>query len=517
MAQTPWWQSAVIYQIYPKAFRIPAPVAPGDPQIMARLDYLKTLGVDALADPGLRLPRWTTARHRRLPGHRSRLRHHGRFRGAAGAAHARHPHRDGHVVNITPPPSTPGSSRRWGQNSPHRDYYIWKDPVDGGAQQLAIQVWRQRLGAGSGHRPVLPAPLRPRAGGSQLGKPAVRAEVKTSSISGEEGVDGFRLDVINPSPRIRHSLTTRWGWPPLLHRRAAHPRILQDVSRDVFRPSWAMTVGDVFHQPGALPALWRAGWLRAPWCSTSITRRWITPTATSGPRPVPIPRTQAHLQPLAERHAWQGVVGAVLVQPRSAAHRLPLLAMRASIGGRRQNAGQHAARLQGTPTSIRGEIGMTNPSYQHIDDYQDVESRNIFAIKQAEGMSGPRSAILGAKSRTTPAPRCSGVPPPTPVSPAGRPGSKPAANYPRSTPRRRWPTRLGVLALSGSHRLRKAPHLHPGDYPGAADRAPVIWAYARRANGQTLLVVSNFYGEPTAFLPAEAGRGKGACCWQLPG
>ena len=25
---------------------------------------------------------------------------------------------------------------------------------------------------------------------------------------------------------------------------------------------------------------------------------------------------------------------------------------------------------------------MTNPGYQHIDDYQDVESRNIFAIKQ---------------------------------------------------------------------------------------------------------------------------------------
>ena len=67
---------------------------------------------------------------------------------------------------------------------------------------------------------------------------------------------------------------------------------------------------------------------------------------------------------------------------------------------------------------------MTNPGYQHIDDYQDVESRNIFAIKQAEGMSEAEIlAILGAKSRTTRAPRCSGVPPPTPVSPAGCPGS----------------------------------------------------------------------------------------------
>ena len=43
---------------------------------------------------------------------------------------------------------------------------------------------------------------------------------------------------------------------------------------------------------------------------------------------------------------------------------------------------------------------MTNPGYQCINDYQDVESRNIFAIKQAEGMSEAEIlAILGAKSR----------------------------------------------------------------------------------------------------------------------
>lgn len=36
------------------------------------------------------------------------------------------------------------------------------------------------------------------------------------------------------------------------------------------------------------------------------------------------------------------------------------------------------------------------------------------------------------------------------------------------------------------------------------------WAYARRANGQTLLVVSNFYGEPVEFaLPAELQSGEG--------
>ena len=49
MTQTPWWQSAVIYQIYPKSFQDSGARGTGDLKgIMARLDYLKTLGIDAL-------------------------------------------------------------------------------------------------------------------------------------------------------------------------------------------------------------------------------------------------------------------------------------------------------------------------------------------------------------------------------------------------------------------------------------------------------------------------------------
>lgn len=63
MTQTPWWQSAVIYQIYPKSFQDSGARGTGDLKgIMARLDYLKTLGVDALwLTPVYVSPRWTTA------------------------------------------------------------------------------------------------------------------------------------------------------------------------------------------------------------------------------------------------------------------------------------------------------------------------------------------------------------------------------------------------------------------------------------------------------------------------
>jgi trehalose-6-phosphate hydrolase len=128
--------------------------------------------------------------------------------------------------------------------------------------------------------------------------------------------------------------------------------------------------------------------------------------------------------------------------------------------------------LQGTPTSIREEIGMTNPGYQRIDDYQDVESRNIFAIKQAEGMSEAEIlAILGAKSRDNSR---------TPMQWSAAPN----AGFTSGTPwlaRRQLPRdqrrggagrpALGVLALSGSDPPAQGHPIFTRGLSGAADRA----------------------------------------------
>ena len=47
--QKDWWKRAVIYQIYHKSFQDSNGDGIGDlPGIISRLDYLQTLGVDAL-------------------------------------------------------------------------------------------------------------------------------------------------------------------------------------------------------------------------------------------------------------------------------------------------------------------------------------------------------------------------------------------------------------------------------------------------------------------------------------
>ena len=49
MANHQWWKGAVIYQIYPRSFQDSNADGIGDLQgIIQRLDYIKSLGVDAV-------------------------------------------------------------------------------------------------------------------------------------------------------------------------------------------------------------------------------------------------------------------------------------------------------------------------------------------------------------------------------------------------------------------------------------------------------------------------------------
>ena len=67
--------------------------------------------------------------------------------------------------------------------------------------------------------------------------------------------------------------------------------------------------------------------------------------------------------------------------------------------------------LQGTPYIYQGEeIGMTNPKFESIEQYRDVESLNIYNIKLEEGLS--KEEIIGILKQnlvTTPVLQCSGM------------------------------------------------------------------------------------------------------------
>ncbi|WP_279497374.1 alpha,alpha-phosphotrehalase [Aeromonas veronii] len=523
MSQTPWWQSAVIYQIYPKSFQDSGARGTGDLKgIMARLDYLKTLGVDALwltpvyvspqVDNGYDIADYLAID----PAYGTMA----DFEALLAAAHAR----DIRivmdiVVNHTSTEHAWFKSALGDKNSPYRDYYIWRDPVDGGVpnnwqSKFGGSAWELDSATGQYYLHLF---AREQAD-LNWENPAVRAEVKKIiHFWANKGVDGFRLDVINLISKDQTFPNDETGDGRRFY--TDGPRIhefLQDVSRDVFAPVGAMTVGEM--SSTSLEHCQRYGALDGSELSMVFNFHHLKVDYPNGDKWTKAPfdflelkRIFNHWQSGMHGKGWSALFWCNHDQPRIVSrfgdegeHRVVAAKMLAST--------LHG--LQGTPYIYQGEeIGMTNPGYQRIDDYQDVESRNIFAIKQAEGMSeGEILAILGAKSRDNSRTPMQWSAAPNAGFTQGTPWLKPAANY------------SGInaeAALADQHSvfwhyrdliaLRKAhPIFTQGDYQELLTGHPQIWAYARRANGQTLLVVSNFYGEPVEFaLPAELQSGQG--------
>ncbi|MGL4845221.1 MAG: alpha,alpha-phosphotrehalase [Aeromonas veronii] len=523
MSQTPWWQSAVIYQIYPKSFQDSAARGTGDLKgIMARLDYLKTLGVDALwLTPVYVSPQvdngYDIADYLAIDPAYGTM---DDFEALLAAAHAR----DIRivmdiVVNHTSTEHAWFKSALGDKNSPYRDYYIWRDPVDGGVPNN----WQSKFGGSAWE-------LDPATGQYYLHlfareqadlnweNPAVRAEVKKIiHFWANKGVDGFRLDVINLISKDQTFPNDEIGDGRRFY--TDGPRIhefLQDVSRDVFAPVGAMTVGEM--SSTSLEHCQRYGALDGSELSMVFNFHHLKVDYPNGDKWTKAPfdflelkRIFNHWQSGMHGKGWSALFWCNHDQPRIVSrfgdegeHRVVAAKMLAST--------LHG--LQGTPYIYQGEeIGMTNPGYQRIDDYRDVESRNIFAIKQAEGMREAEIlAILGAKSRDNSRTPMQWSAAPNAGFTAGTPWLTPAANYPEINAEAALADQNSVFwHYRDLIRLRKDyPIFTQGDYQELLTGHPQIWAYARRANGQTLLVVSNFYGEPVEFaLPAELQSGQG--------
>ncbi|HHQ4645936.1 TPA: alpha,alpha-phosphotrehalase [Aeromonas veronii] len=523
MSQTPWWQSAVIYQIYPKSFQDSAARGTGDLKgIMARLDYLKTLGVDALwltpvyvspqVDNGYDIADYLAID----PAYGTMA----DFEELLAAAHER----DIRivmdiVVNHTSTEHAWFKSALGDKNSPYRDYYIWRDPVDGGVPNN----WQSKFGGSAWELDEVTGQYYLHLFAREQAdlnweNPAVRAEVKNIiHFWANKGVDGFRLDVINLISKDQSFPNDEIGDGRRFY--TDGPRIhefLQDVSRDVFAPVGAMTVGEM--SSTSLEHCQRYGALDGSELSMVFNFHHLKVDYPNGDKWTKAPfdflelkRIFNHWQSGMHGKGWSALFWCNHDQPRIVSrfgdegeHRVVAAKMLAST--------LHG--LQGTPYIYQGEeIGMTNPGYQRIDDYQDVESRNIFAIKQVEGMSEAEIlAILGAKSRDNSRTPMQWSAAANAGFTNGTPWLTPAANYAEINAEAALADQYSVFwHYRDLIALRKAhPIFTQGDYQELLTGHPQIWAYARRANGQTLLVVSNFYGEPVEFaLPAELQSGQG--------
>ena len=204
MSQTPWWRGAVIYQIYPRSFLDSNGDGVGDlPGIIAKLDYIAGLGVDAIwISPFFKSPMadfgYDIADYRAVDPLFGSLVDFDRLLEKA--------HGLGLKVMIDQVLSHSSIAHVWFQESrqdrsnPKADWYVWADPREDGTPP---NNWLSLFGGVAWQ-------WEPRREQYYLHNFLVdqpdlnfhNAEVQQATLDNvrfwlDRGVDGFRLDAIN--------------------------------------------------------------------------------------------------------------------------------------------------------------------------------------------------------------------------------------------------------------------------------------------------------------------------------
>lgn len=239
-----WWQNAVVYQIYPRSFQDSNGDGIGDIRgIIQRLDYLEELGIDAI---------WLS------PVYQSPNDDNGYDISDYQAIHPEFGTMDDMdelieeakkrsirivmdlVVNHTSDEHEWFKDAKSGVNAKYRDYYIWRDPIDGkepndlkstfsgsawafdeNSQQYYLHLFSKK-------QPDL-----------NWENPKMRQDIyKMMNFWLEKGIGGFRMDVIDLIGKVPDEKITDKG--PRLH------EFLQEMNHETFGQYDVMTVGETW-------------------------------------------------------------------------------------------------------------------------------------------------------------------------------------------------------------------------------------------------------------------------------
>lgn len=498
-----WWKNAVLYQIYPKSFQDANGDGIGDlPGITARLDYLQTLGVDALwLSPIFASPQvdngYDISDYRAVDPMFGTL---DDLRALIRAADARG---IGIVLDLVL--NHTSDRHRWFQeakkskDNPCHDYYIWRDgtpdaPPNGMKATFGGPAWTwvPELGQYYFHQ------FAPQQPDLNWENPAVRrALYDMINFWIAEGVAGFRLDVIDQIAKEPDNGITANG-PRLME-------FLRELNRETFGGKDLVTVGEAW---GA--DLARARQYSAPDGSVfSMVFQFEQMVLDQDgskwkARPWALPELKASIA------KWQqGLHGAGWNSLFWNNHDLPRIVSRwGDDGAHRADSAKALAvvlhGLQGTPYIYQGEeLGMTNAPFGP-QDWRDLESLNAYRELCQTGTPPPQALAavqrMARDNARTPMQWTAG---PNAGFTTGTPWMRVNPNYTAinaeaalADPASVFYTYQKLIAL------RKAnPVFAAGDFKLLCPGDTQVFAYLRRGGGQTMLVAANLSGQDAAFAP----------------
>jgi oligo-1,6-glucosidase len=394
-----WWKEGVVYQIYPRSFKDSNGDGIGDLRgIIEKLEYIASLGVDIVwLNPIYASPNcdngYDISDYGRIMEEFGSL---SDFDELVRGFHAR-----GIRLVMDLVVNHSSSLHPWflesrsGEESPKRDYYIWKKgraggPPNGWKACFTGPAWEYDPASGEYYLHLF-APGQPDLNWEN---PALRSEIYAMMRRWfDRGVDGFRMDVINviskdPSYRdltegeTMFSPTAPYIYGPRLH------EFIREMRREAMAGRDVMTVGEapgstvekalelVGGDRGELDMLFQFELMEVDWAGGD---KWRQKSLDIVAMKRIVERWQTGLY----GKAWNSNYFMNHDQPRSvsrfgddrsyrAESAAALLALNLSLGG--------------TPYVYQGEeLGMTNSSWKSVEDFRDLDSINHYHEALAAG------------------------------------------------------------------------------------------------------------------------------------
>lgn len=495
------WQRSVIYQIYPKSFYSHAGRATGDLLgVVAKLDYLHWLGVDYLwLTPFLHSPQrdngYDISDYYAIdPSYGSMedfdlLIAEARKRGIQLMLDI--------VVSHTSTEHVWFQQARSSLDNDYRDFYIWRDQPNNWESKFGGSAWEYEAGTCQYYLHLFD---RTQAD-LNWDNPRVREEVfAMMRFWRDKGVGGFRLDVINliskPAEFPEDGTDGRRFYTdgPYVH------AYLQEMHREVFAGHALINVGEMssttlehcirYSNPNSkeLSMTFNFHHLKVDYPNL---QKWVYGDFDFLELKRILSDWQTGMQ---SGGGWNALFWCNHDQPR-------VVSRFGHDGEYREVSAKMLATalhfLQGTPFIFQGEeLGMTNPGFAAIEQYRDVETLNIYRLKQEAGECEIQSmAAIMQKSRDnsrTPMQWSAGTN-------AGFSRAEPWIGVPENAARINVEQQLDDPGSVLHHyrqliALRRTEELiQHGVYRQLLLGHDRVWVYLREGVGERLLVVNNFF------------------------
>lgn len=522
-----WWHKSVVYQIYPKSFNDTTGNGQGDIRgIIEKLDYLKELGIEVI---------WLTPMYKSpqndngydISDYYNIDESYGTMQDFEEMLNEAHKREIKIVMDIVVNHSS--TENEWFKKSEegdpeYKDFYIWKDPVNGGEptnweSKFGGNAWEYSEKRGQYYLHLFDVTQADLNWENEKVREKVYEMIKFWL---NKGVDGFRLDVINLISKDQRFLNddgsdTRFV-PDGRRFYTDGPRIhefLKEMNKEAFGGGELITVGEMsstsidncikysnpeekelsmtfsFHH---LKVDYPNGekWTKAPFDFVQLKK--ILSTWQKG---------------MYEGNGWNATFWNNHDQPRALSRfgndkkfRVKSAKMLATV--------LHG--LQGTPYIYQGEeFGMVNPYFDSIEEYRDVESTNIYEILLNKGLTKEEVLdILKQKSRDNSR---------TPMQwddskNAGFTNGTPWIGIPENYKEINAKKALIDMDSIFYHyqnliHLRKSEKLLiEGKYEDIDIENTKVYAYKRVGENGELIVISNFYDEEVEFDVSELNLEK---------